>query len=374
MTRTRFLVPILVGLLTLTACDDPSNVGIELVEEGGGEPVVRVLTPSMIEEEPINDITGAVPRVLVGQVNDPMLGTITATGYLDFQRVDSVSASDITGVMLRLVRDYVYGDTLAALTLTVRELTEEWNALGARADTTLPLGASVTTFTFEPLDSLITVDLPETWVRDNDTTLVSFHFGEVFHGFALEATAAEAVVGFDFNQSFLRITTEQDTLDYPVSLTLSGVIRTGQPTIPEGRFLIQDGTGPTLSFNVDFDGLDDTPLNAAFVRFFADTLTIQETPPNFVRPLIETLQLVRITEEDAAFVMAEASLDDNGSYRFSDATLREVLQQTFFGQDLYDHFALRIPFTDNTISVMLLFDATSDETAPEVLLTLSPSS
>jgi len=374
MTRTRFLVPILVGLLTLTACDDPSNVGIELVEEGGGEPVVRVLTPSMIEEEPINDITGAVPRVLAGQVNDPMLGTITATGYLDFQRVDSVNASDITGVMLRLVRDYVYGDTLAALTLTVRELTEEWNALGARADTTLPLGASVTTFTFEPLDSLITVDLPETWVRDNDTTLVSFHFGEVFHGFALEATAAEAVVGFDFNQSFLRITTEQDTLDYPVSLTLSGVIRTGQPTIPEGRFLIQDGTGPTLSFNVDFDGLDDTPLNAAFVRFFADTLTIQETPPNFVRPLIETLQLVRITEEDAAFVMAEASLDDNGSYRFSDATLREVLQQTFFGQDLYDHFALRIPFTDNTISVMLLFDATSDETAPEVLLTLSPSS
>jgi len=367
-------VPILVGLLTLTACDDPSNVGIELVEEGGGEPVVRVLTPSMIEEEPINDITGAVPRVLAGQVNDPMLGTITATGYLDFQRVDSVSASDITGVMLRLVRDYVYGDTLAALTLTVRELTEEWNALGARADTTLPLGASVTTFTFEPLDSLITVDLPETWVRDNDTTLVSFDFDEVFHGFALEATAAEAVVGFDFNQSFLRITTEQDTLDYPVSLTLSGVIRTGQPTIPEGRLLIQDGTGPTLSFNVDFDGLDDTPLNAAFVRFFADTLTVQETPPNFVRPLIETLQLVRITEADAAFVMAEASLGDDGSYRFSDATLREVLQQTFFGQDLYDHFALRIPFTDNTISVMLLFDATSDETAPEVLLTLSPSS
>ena len=374
MTRTRFLVPILAGLLALTACDDPSNVGIELVEEGSGEPVVRVLTPSVIEQDPINDITGAVPRVLAGQVNDPMLGTITATGYLDFQRVDSVNASDITGVMLRLVRDYVYGDTLAALTLTVRELTEEWNALGARADTTLPLGASVTSFTFEPLDSLVTVDLPETWVRNNDTTLVSFDFGEVFHGFALEATAAEAVVGFDFNQSFLRITTEQDTLDYPVSLTLSGVIRTGQPMIPEGRLLIQDGTGPTLSFNVDFDGLDDTPLNAAFVRFFADTLTVQETPPNFVRPLVETLQLVRITEADAAFVMAEASLNDDGSYRFSDATLRQVLQQTFFGQDLYDHFALRIPFTDNTISVMLLFDAASDETAPEVLLTLSPSS
>ena len=372
MIRTRFLLPLLAALLVLTACDDPSNVGIDLVEEGGDEPVVRVLTPSMVEEEPIQDITGAVPRILAGQVNDPMLGAITATGYLDFQRVDTVNAEDITSATLRLVRDYVYGDTLAPLTLTVRDLIETWDALGARADTTLPLGPSVTTFTFGPTDSLVTVDLPETWVRDNDTTLVSFDFGDVFHGFALEAMAGEAVVGFDFNRSFFRITTEQDTLDYPISLTLSGVVRTGQPTVPEGLLLVQDGVGPNLSFDVDFDGLDDTPLNAVFVRFFADTLAVQETPPNFVRPLIETLQLVRITDEEVALIMAEATLDADGTYRFADPTVREVFQRTFFGEDLYDHLALRIPFTDNTINVMLLFDAASDETAPEVLLTISP--
>ena len=372
MIRTRFLAPLVIVLLALTACDDPSNVGIELVEEGDGEPVVRVLTPSVIEEDPINDVTGAVPRVLAGQVNDPMLGTITAIGYLDFQRIDSVNAEDITSVTLRLVRDYVYGDTMTALTLTVRDLVETWDALGARADTTLPLGASVTTFSFDPTDSLVTADLPETWVRENDSTLVSADFGEIFHGFALEATTAEAVVGFDFDRSFLRVATEQDTLDYPVSLTLSGVLRAGEPALPEGYVLVQDGVGPTLSFNVDFDDFTDTPLNAAFIRFFADTLAVQDTPPNFTRPLIETFQLVRVTDEGLALVMAEASLGDDGTYRFSDANLREVLQQTFFGQDLYDHFALRIPFTNNTINAMLLFDATSDETAPEVLLTISP--
>ena len=359
-------------MLALAACGDPSNVGIGLVEEGGGEPVVRVLSPSLIEEVPINDITGAVPRVLAGQVNDPMFGTITATGYIDFQSTDTVSASAITGATLRLVRDYVYGDTMAALTLNVYEITEDWNALGTRADTTLTLGASIQTFTFSPLDSLVTVALPESWVRDNDTTLASSAFAEVFHGFALEAMGGEAVVGFDFNRSSLRLSTEQDTLDYPVTRTLSGLIRTGQPTLPEGRLLVQDGVGPTVSFNVDFDDFDDTPLNAAFVRFFADTLAVQETPPNFVRPLLETLQLVRVTEEDQTFVMAEASLNDEGHYRFSDAALRQVLQQTFFGEELFDHFELRIPFTNNTINVMLLFDATSEETAPEVLLTLSP--
>ncbi len=359
-------------MLALAACDDPSNVGIGLVEEGGGEPVVRVLSPSLIEETPINDITGAVPRVLAGQVNDPMLGTITATGYIDFQSTDTVSASAITGATLRLVRDYVYGDTMAALTFNVYDITEDWNALGTRADTTLTLGASIQTFTFSPLDSLVTVALPESWVRDNDTTLASSAFAEVFHGFALEAMGGEAVVGFDFNRSLLRLFTDQDTLDYPVTRTLSGLIRTGQPTLPEGRLLVQDGVGPTVSFNVDFDDFDDTPLNAAFVRFFADTLVVQETPPNFVRPLLETLQLVRVTEEDQAFVMAEASLNDEGHYRFSDAALRQVLQQTFFGEELFDHFELRIPFTNNTINVMLLFDAASEETAPEVLLTLSP--
>ncbi len=48
------------------------------------------------------------------------------------------------------------------------------------------------------------------------------------------------------------------------------------------------------------------------------------------------------------------------------------MQQTFFGEDLFDHFELRVPFTNNTINVMLLFDAASQETAPEVLLSLSP--
>ena len=44
MIRTRFLVPILAGLLILTACDESSNVGLELVEEGSGEPVVRYVS------------------------------------------------------------------------------------------------------------------------------------------------------------------------------------------------------------------------------------------------------------------------------------------------------------------------------------------
>lgn len=364
----------LASLLALAACDDPSNVGIGLVEGGGSEPVVRVLAPSVLGEEPLNDITGSVPRVLAGQVNDPMLGTISAVGHLDFQRVDTISASNITGVSLLLARDYVYGDTMAPMTLTVRAIDEDWNALGAKADTTLALGEAITTFTFGPLDSLVTVALPETWVRANDTTLASSMFEDIFHGLALEAMATEAVVGFDFEQSFLRVFSEQDTLDYPVTRTLSGVTRTGQPTLPAGHLLLQDGAGPTLAFNVDLDEFADTPLNAAFVRFFADTLAVQDTPPTFVRPMIETIQLVRVTEDDQAFVVAEATRTDDGHYRFSDARLSDVLQQTFFGQDLFDHFELRIPFIDNTINVMLLFDAASDETAPEILLTLSPSS
>ncbi|MFQ5572463.1 MAG: hypothetical protein ACE5G0_22540, partial [Rhodothermales bacterium] len=103
------------------------------------------------------------------------------------------------------------------------------------------------------------------------------------------------------------------------------------------------------------------------------------TPANFVRPPLEVLQLVRVTDTEEVFLVAEATLGADGHYRFSEppllgiTTLRELVQRTFFGEELYDHFELRVPVPDNTINVMLLFDETASETAPEALLTLSPS-
>ncbi len=375
MLRTRHLLPILGGLLMLilASCDaTSSNVGIGLVEQGA-EPVVRELTPTVFEQIPFNDVTGAQPRVLAGKVVDPMVGTITTSGYIDFtSSFDSTDTSPLSSVTLRLALDYVYGDTMAPVTLNLHDITEDWESLGRKADTTVTVGGMITTVTFAPTYSLVMVALPETWIADNDTTLRSTLFATSFHGFALEAVSGEAVVGFNFVGSDLRLITEADTFDFDLTRTISGIRREGEPILPEGRVLLQDGAGPGITFNFDLEGFDDTPLNGAILRIFADTASVQAAAANFVRPFLQTVQIVQITEAEDAFLIAEATLSDDGDYRFSDPRLSALFQQKFFGVDLFDHLELRVPVNDNTINFMLLYDAASGEMAPEALLTLSP--
>jgi hypothetical protein len=217
------------------------------------------------------------------------------------------------------------------------------------------------------------VSLPESWIAANDTTLRSSRFATSFHGFALEAVTSEAVVGVDFTDSDLRVITEADTFAFDLTRTLTGIRRDGEPTVPDGYILLQDGVGPNVTLDFEFEGLDTTPLHGAILRFFADTVAVQTTaPPNFVRPLVETLHLLRVTEADEAFFVGEATLTEEGDYRFSDPLLSNVLQQTFFGADLFDHLELRVPTDDNTINFMLLYDAEAGAMAPEALLTISP--
>ncbi len=381
MLRTRLLAPLLCGLVLLAACDDPSNVGIGLVDEQG-EPEVRAFSASLFEAEPLKDITGNAQRVLAGQVEDPLLGTLGATAYLDFQRalIDTTGAPSITSVSLRLRPDYVYGDTTAPMTLQLFDMDADWVATGATADTVLPKGALVAAFDLMPTDTLTTVELPEAWIAANDTTLRSGTFEASFHGFALEALAGNAVMGFNGAGSRLRVVTERDTVDFPLFRTLTGLRRTGTSVLPPGVLAVQDGLGPSVKFNFNFaeGGLDETPINGAIIRLFADTLSVQAAPAHFVRPLQRRLQLVAIQDE-ASFLLAEATLNAEGHYRFSAPlaanlfSLRELLQRVFLGNEVFEHFELRTPTDNNTINVTLLFDAEAGPRAPEALLTLSPS-
>ncbi len=375
MLRTRYLLPVLGGLLMLglAACDETtSNVGLGLVEEGA-EPVVRELTPTVFEQLPFNDVTGAQPRVLAGRVIDPLVGTITTAGYFDFTTsFDTTKTEPFTSATLRLTLDYVYGDTTAPVTLNLHDIDEDWESLGRRADTTVTVGDMITSLTFEPTDTLVTVDLPEAWIAANNETLRSSLFSVDFHGLALEAVSSEAVVGFNFSGSALRLITEADTFDFDLTRTISNIRREGEPVVPEGRVLLQDGTGPNITLDFDLDGFDDKPLHGAILRVFADTASVKAASPNFVRPLVETVQLVQVTDAEDVFLIAETTLSDDGDYRFTDPRLSALLQQKFFGVDLFDHLELRLPVDDNTINFMLLYDAASGETAPEALLTISP--
>ena len=188
---------LLLASLSVAACEDPSNVGVGLVGEGGGEPVVERVELAEFEDVEGTDVTGGTQLVLAGRVNDPLLGTLSATGHLDF---DAVGGADVAGfrdttlasATLQLVPNYAYGDTTTEVTLQLSSVPDEFNAAGATADTTLPAGEPIATFRFAPTDTLVSVPLPEAWIAANDTTLRSTRATSIFHGFQIAPAPGSA--------------------------------------------------------------------------------------------------------------------------------------------------------------------------------------
>lgn len=371
------LVFLLIGLLLVSACQDSSTVGVDLVGEQG-EPTTEVLPLAELSSESFNDITGATPRLLSGDVEDPVLGRLTATSYADFSGLfGAPDDSTISEVSLRLRPNYAYGDTTATLSLGLFEILDEWEDDGRTADTTLSIGEMpITETTFVATDTLVTLTLPDTWIADNGGLFTGGDFEDAFQGFALRPTSQGAVVGFSAGGTQLRVVTPTDTIAYQTTKTLSSLTRDGESTLPSDQILLQDGTGPTVRFNVDLSAFTDTPVNGAVIRFFTNAEALGTPPANFVRPPLERVQLFLIDEEngeDIELQLANDAVSEDGTLRFTSSALRELFQRTLFGEDLYEALELRVDPAENTINPLVLYTPEAPEQAPEVLLTLSPA-
>ncbi len=363
-----------IGLLFLVvACTDAtSDVGINLLEDEA-KPEVLQIPPTVFEEIPLRDVTGSLQRVLAGHVVDHLTGTIRVTGYADFSGgFNAADETPITGVNLRLVRNYVFGDTMQAVTVDIHDILDGWEAPGGKADTTLELGPRIASFTFLPTDTLVVVPLPESWIDLHLEALRSTEFDAVFHGLALTGNSETSVIGFAIEGSDLLVTTESGTSTYNLSRSISRIERLGPDSVPEGRVLLQDGSGPSVRVSFDLEAFSERPINGATVRFFADRLESQLAPAHFVRPPLETLQLLMVkVPGEAPTLITELSLSDQNDYSASSASLGLFFQDVFFGVHEYAYLELRIPVPENTISSVLLHDATAGVRAPEALFVFS---
>ncbi len=370
----RYALFLLLPILVL-ACTDPiSNVGLDLLDEEGG-PEARSVETSLFAASPLVDITGAAPRVLAGQVDDPLAGNIFATGYVDFSgSYEQASTDTITQVAIRLARNYMYGDTTAAVTLTVHDITGHWHAIGLKADTSLAMGAAIATASFAASDTLVSVPLPATWISKFESTLKSADFDTLFHGFAFEGAGNAAIVGFNFSGSSLQVVTSADTTSYAMTRSFSRIVRTGLPPLPEGALLFQDGAGPSVQLNFALTEFLDTPINGAILEIPADTVQSTWTPPNFARPLVRELNLVAVGDDPSApaLFLAKTTISSDGVYRFSSADLVAFFQGVIFGTVDYTYLELRAPVPDNTLNVVLLPYGISEDLAPKVHIILSP--
>ncbi len=373
---------LLIGLAsTLIACEDPSNVGIGLVGEEGGTPFIVDIPGATVSAEPTHDLTGNAARFLTGSVFDPLLGTTTATAYVDFFATASADfqASTVDTVVLRLKRDYLYGDTTATITLMLRAMPEDWSAEDVPADTTLEPGDVILEgFTFSAADTLIEVPLPADWVAANDEVLRSDDFLTAFNGFQLTTTAGNAVVGFNGDDSsLLAVTASEDTTIFSITKNLSTYVQQADGAdLPPDVLLIRDGTGPMGRLTFDFarDSTRQQVLNRVVVQLPAvEDVLAANTPANFHRPLLSTLNLrgVDETSGNAATLVSSATLSD-GVIAFESADLRTIVQRLLFDETPITHFTIEAPATDNTLNVLLVRIPPAED-APRARLTLTPT-
>lgn len=380
--RRWILLPLL--LLGLAACEDATNVGIELVDVQGGQPVVGAVPPTLADET-IDDFTGNAERLLAGQVEDPLLGTIATTGYIDFSAsltiTDSFRSGQVVAASLTFIRDaYLYGDTTATVTLALRDMPSEWSSSLAPSDTVFPAGAVVHTFSFPVTADTVRVDLPAAWVTANDATLRSEDFANLFHGFQLEAVSGNAVVGFAQVETRLEAVAGADTALFTPLRTVTGIARRTAAALPPDRLLVQDGLGSALhlTLNLSADSLANSALNRVVLRLPVDTLSLadNQAPLHFIRPRPARLDLFGIQEDGEDVLLSFASVDNTGQLVFDTRTARSwlsALQQSITGTPPFIRYRIAAPNAENSITPLLLFQTATGSQPPIALLTYTPA-
>ncbi len=378
----------------LVACDDPANVGGDLLGAAGGEPVntVESLSPLRAAEWTPSDRPA---RVLAGMVDDPMLGRYEVQGYFDITALTSEEfrAGVVESAELRLRRTYVYGDSTSKIQAALRQIDEAWDSDDISVGASFATGPVITEFNFLATDTLVVVPLPDSWVSKHDAALRNEDIGNLLHGFRIDPVAGNAVVGFGPQGSSLFASTGSDSLSHPLGRAYPFVSHTAPAATPEGRFLMQAGIGPTPEFSLSVSSEihasgDPLSVNRATLTLWADTLTLlQNAPTNFERPLLRTLDLYTRAPGDTAYVvLGRSTMDEEGRFVFEGPGLARRIEDRI-AEDMV--FELRMPnpanlptslVSDHTsyyyyyssLNPVLLYDADADRQTPAGFITLTP--
>ena len=338
--------------LALSACQDPSGVGLELIGEEGGTPAVVLVAADSVTLDDEPDRTGgfgdgsfpsqAQERILVGALQDPTFGDASAEAYFDLGAVstsEDFQEAALTSATLRLSRDRVYGDSTISLNLALYEIAEDWNPIGATADTSFAVGDRIDVYSASASDTLITLSLPSSWIDTYGDVLRSDSASTAFDGFQLRLggrSLGGAVLGFATLQSALRLTTASDTVDYPIREVFTHIERS-EPVFPLTNTLLRDGGSDVLALSFSLEDLETPALARAALRVDVtpDALTLGAAGVQ----LPERLHLFGRTDSDTRVFITAAELNEEGDgYVFDSSLLTEAAQDAALGMSPFARY------------------------------------
>ncbi len=355
-------------------------MGQGLLDAQSGETSVLSLAPSALIESDRADATGGnaasgAIRALTGQVDDPVIGSITSRGFIDFVPASQFESSFFNGSVswaeLSLNLDYSYGDTTSMVAFDLYSVPSDWLSSEIEADSDISIGTRIASYEIQATSGSVSLPLPAAWVDANDTTLRNSDFSDVFHGFSLVPTGGNAIVGFRFSESQLRVSaTPGDTVSFAMSKVAS---LTDIPPAPNGNILLSDGSssGMDVQFPIRGGSFDESLVHRVILNLRATNLDASY-PTGFNRPLPTVLGMDAVSAEgDTRLEIAEVSINAAGEFVIDNTTLTNVFQSANLGKSVLDRFELYFPPEQSGIG-FFVFPTVSGDTSIEALITATP--
>lgn len=370
---------VLVTVLATGCSDDPSNVGIGLVDAQAGDALVEVYGAVAFAADGPADITGGditagATRALAGRVDDPLIGPFTPVGFVDFVPSGTFPASftggSVSYVELLLDIDYVLGDTTQLLELELSEITSAWTSLSRRADTTLSVGAAIQSFDVDLASQTARVVLSDDWVSANNALLRSSTFQDAFHGFQIAGLSGNAVVGFNLVNSRMRASAVAgDTVLFAMSKVLTSMPAAAGGA-PANTVVLQDGGRNTVTLK--FPDLTDMAVHQAVVRAQLHDSDVQD-PAGFARPASGSVAIRAVTADNAVRLpLLTVQVADDGSIVFRDPVVTRIMQQSALGLSEFDRFELYFPTASSTVGSFVLTGGPPAGGGPRLIVTHTP--
>jgi len=375
-------------------CEDPSNVGLGLLDEQGGEPVRLDIDIFANEIAEFEEVTGntrttsgfilGVSNVLAGRVEDPLYGCLNTTAYFDISIPSSAEAfrdNALDSISLNILPNSIYGDTTATLTMSVSELIDEFEGSGLKSDTLVSSGAVIGTVDFVPTDSVVVFDFPQDWVDSKDSDLRDEDYADLFHGLKVEISDG-AIVGLNAANSQFIVRSADGDAEASFLEILTNIERCGDPVPAAGEVYIQDGRGSGFQIPIELetDSLPGIAVGRAALSLFSN-VTAEENnlPPNFTRPIMSELRLYGVEDDGEEIFLRSALRDSTGTYLFTSfsvdpnsETFLRSLQDQILGDNRFSHYLVKPDAAINTLSSAAIFssEASDPEKRPKLILTV----
>lgn len=249
---------LLITSLSSTGCESSGTVGNDLIDKGEfmGSEILNVTEKRVIEE---NTFSGRLIFTAIGHLEDPVYGTVEATGLIKpaifRDQIEIISAADTLYLRLIFEPD-AYGDANSLSSFEIYELAETWRGNQLRYNQPVPdldRSVKIGEFTLADEDTVL-VEMDHDWKMrfaefynsTEDESIRDTEYRDNFPGIAIVPSGQ--------NQKIRFLKTGRTQVDEQTVLTSFLINR---PPLEEENGEGEEGDGEDDGENGDENGEDD---------------------------------------------------------------------------------------------------------------------